>query len=294
MKLAIGTVQFGLPYGISNKEGQTPLKKVKEILKIAQQNKIQLLDTATLYGQSEEILGKSLNKNHSFKIITKTPYFNVPQITKSEINKLITSIGNSFKKLNQNKIYGVLFHNTNDIFSKNGELLLNELIKLKKQNFIEKIGFSIYEPNQIDKLLKNFNFDLIQLPINILDQKLLLNGSLKKLKKSNIEIHARSIFLQGLLLMPLKDVPDYFNPIKPLLSSYHDALKKQNITLLQAALTFVKKIKYIDYILMGINNKKQLLENIKAYNSDLPEIEFRKYNCNNKTMINPIAWKIKK
>ncbi|MCK4650915.1 aldo/keto reductase [Candidatus Babeliales bacterium] len=292
MKLAIGTAQFGLSYGISNKHGQTSLKEIKEILKTTKKYNINLIDTASLYGQSEEILGKCLNKDNSFKIITKTPYFNGPEITSQDIIQLRTTVTTSLKKLNQKSIYGILIHNTDNLFLKNGELLLKELKKLKNESLVKKIGFSIYSPHQIDSLLDSFEFDIIQIPINILDQRLLIDGHLKKLKKSKIEIHARSIFLQGLLLMPLNEIPSFFKPIYNKLKEYHNKIRYNNITPLQAAIGFIKKIKEIDYIIIGINNKQQLTENINAYKEKIKKIDFKKFACFNEQIINPTNWKL--
>ena len=259
MKLGIGTVQFGLTYGIFNQCGQTSLAEVKNILNTAQQYGIKLLDTASLYGNSEEILGRSLTPNYDFKIVTKTPYFNVSKITKRETLQLVSTFKKSLEKLNQNKVYGVLFHNADDVFSANGYLLVNELCRLKSKNLIQKIGFSVYSVRQIDQLLKAFEFDLIQVPINIFDQRLLLSGHLKQLKRSHIEIHARSIFLQGLILMPSVRVPLFSRPIVDLLEKYKKMLNQRGITSIDAALNFVKNVEYIDYILIGVNNEKQHL-----------------------------------
>jgi len=288
MKLAIGTVQFGIPYGISNDSGQTNINEIKKILNICKKTNIQLLDTAPAYGQSEKILGKVLGKEPNFKIITKTPYFNSNKITQKDISKLINSINCSLNNLKKNRLYGVLFHNTDDLFCENGEKLLVELNKLKKQKVIQKIGFSVYTKNQINRILDFFDFDIIQLPINILDQNLLLDGSLEKLKKSKIEIHARSIFLQGLLLMPTKNIPNYF---KPALNMVNKTLNDLNITPLQAALAFVKNIKYIDYMLVGVNNSKQLIENIDAYNKITKNLNFEKFACFDEKITNPTLWK---
>jgi aryl-alcohol dehydrogenase-like predicted oxidoreductase len=294
MKLGLGTVQFGLPYGISNTTGQTSIKEVKKILKIATNYNIKIIDTAAQYGQSEEVLGKSLDKKNNFKIITKISYSNSSAIIKSDINSVNILLNNSLKKLNQKNIYGILIHNTKDIFSKNGDLLFKELINLKKDGFVNKIGFSVYSTEEIDLLLKYFEFDLIQLPINIFDQKLIINGWLKKLKSKNIEIHARSIFLQGLLLMNPKNVNTFFSPIVQKLQAYHYKLKELNISPLQATIHFVKQIKEIDHIIIGINNSKQLLENINAYNNEINKIDYTQFCLFDEKYTNPTKWVLTK
>lgn len=294
MKLGLGTAQFGFNYGISNILGQTDLHEVKNILRVAHANKINLIDTATLYGNSENVIGENLEPNQEFKIVTKTPYFNTREITLSQINQLKTSLNKSLSNLKASSLYGVLFHNANDLFCKNGESLYSELEKFKTQKIITKIGFSVYSQEQIDMLLKHFDFDLIQLPINIFDQKLLINGSLKELKRRNVEIHARSAFLQGLLLMPVENIPAYFQPIRNLLKKFHATIQEQNISPIQATLYFVKNINYIDHIIIGVNNSNQLLENINAYNLKTCNINFEQFVCFDESFTNPSNWKISK
>ena len=151
MKLALGTVQFGLNYGISNKYGQTNIQEIEKIFKTAIENKINLLDTAPLYGQSEEAVGKSLPQKHSFNIVSKTPHFLTQEITNTDIYQLTSSIKNSLKQLKQTSIYGILFHNKNQLLPRNGDLLIAELNKLKKQKIIQKFGFSVTIRNNLIK-----------------------------------------------------------------------------------------------------------------------------------------------
>ncbi len=148
MKLIIGTVLFGLSYGI-NKTTKISFKETTKILNTAQKNNIELLDSAPLYGNSEKIIGKQ--NNSQFKIVTKTPHLNTKEITKKELSILTDTFKNSLKNLNQKNIYGLLIHNTDDLFSKNGYLLLETLQQLKKEKLVEKIGVSVYTPKQIKK-----------------------------------------------------------------------------------------------------------------------------------------------
>lgn len=294
MKIALGTVQFGINYGISNKKGQTQTNEIKKIFKIAHKEKIKIIDTAPCYGDSEIKIGSCIKPNHKFKIITKTPYFQKKIITNKDINLLEQSIYKSLENTKQKKLYGILFHNTNDIFCKNGDFLLKKLQELKKQKIIETIGFSIYTKEQIDKLLQNFDFDLIQIPINILDQKLLHEKYLTKLKNKKIKIHARSIFLQGLLLLNPNKLNPFFGPVKNILLKYHQELNYLKIRPIEAAINFIKKIKEIDHIIIGLNNSKQLIKNINAYNKKLPRIDYSKYICLDEKITNPSKWEIKK
>ena len=273
MKLAIGTVQFGLDYGISNNIGQTIPEEVQKILSLAKQNKIDTLDSASAYGNSEEILGEFAD--NYFKIITKVQ---TPE-----------NFSQSLKKLKWKNIYGLMFHNI-DILIKNKDYW-HVFEKYKKENKVEKIGVSVYSKEEIDFILNNFDIDIIQIPINILDQRLLQNGYLKKLKDKDIEIHARSVFLQGLLLMDLVHINSYFDLIKPLLIDYFSYISQNNVSKTEAALCFVKNIKEIDKIVIGVNNHIQLQENISAYNKSI-ELDFKQFAINDENFINPAKWRI--
>ncbi|MFH1644696.1 MAG: aldo/keto reductase [bacterium] len=290
MKLAIGTVQFGIQYGI-NKNKKTSLTEISKILDTAKRNNINFLDSAPLYGDSEKRIGSKTLLENDFKIVTKTPHFNKTGITEKELNLLETTFKKSLKNLNKKNIYGLLIHNAEDLFSKNGSLLISTLNKFKEKKLIEKIGVSVYTPEQIKKIIENFEIDIIQLPINILDQRLIQNGYLQKLKEKNIEIHARSIFLQGLLIKEPEILPNFFNSIKPLLKKFHQNLNELNISPIEASLNFAKNIKEIDKILIGVNNNKQLLENINAYNKNIKPIYFKQFECTDENIINPTKWK---
>lgn len=292
LKLALGTVQFGLNYGISNKEGKTPFEEVVKIMKYAESVGIEILDTAAAYGESEKVIGEATKNNKKFKIITKIPPFQSDKISDKEVQQLETIIQNSLNKLKRDKVYGIMFHNVNDLFKENGKRLYYKLVELKSMNLVEKIGFSVYDGKEIDRLCELFPFDIIQLPINVLDQRLLKSSHLAKLKEVGVEVYARSIFLQGLLLMDLENVPKYFEPIIPLLREYHEMLHKNDMTLLDGAIDFAKNISEIDYLVVGVNNLEQLIEIKKSFECERKiVIDYTRYACFDTNFIDPRKWK---
>lgn len=291
MRLALGTVQFGKKYGISNKSGQTSRLETKKILRCAKEAKITLLDSATGYGNSEELLGTLLNRDTQFKIVTKTPYLRSDSISNVQIKQIKTAFHHSLQKLQKTKIYALLVHNANNLLVANSDALYNALLELKLQNKVQKIGISVYDSTEIDRVLEKYPFDIVQLPINLLDQRLINSGHLKILKKMNIEVHARSIFLQGLLQMSLDKIPPYFKSIYPLLSQLHTLLRTKNVTITQAAISFVKQINELDYILVGVNTKNQLMDNIKAFRKEVM-IDFSEFAIENKDILNPSKWQV--
>jgi len=293
VKIGLGTVQFGLDYGISNKSGKPSLEAVKKILRFAHQEGINFLDTAFSYGNSEEILGKCFDECSDFEIITKTPKFS-EKISLRDVKNLEVSLFQSLSKLKKTNIYGLLIHDSIDLINENGCLLWNKMCELKSKGLVRKIGVSVYSAKQIDAILENFDIDLIQLPINIFDQRLLKSGHLKKLKVKNIEIHARSVFLQGLLLMDLKEIPSQLQKFGGLIGAYDFYLKNNNLSRLNAALGFILGLKEIDKIILGINSLKELVEIVnitKNFSSKFNEkFNFGEFACFDEKLLNPSVW----
>lgn len=287
-KLGLGTVQWGLGYGVSNKQGMTPPEMVTQILVAAREAGIQVLDTAALYGESERVLGA--NQLDGFRIVTKTPRFGTAHITEANCTQLMQVFSQSLQKLACDKAYGLLCHHAEDLLVPGGGKLWDAMCGLKLAGCVEKIGVSVYDSHQVDRLLKKLRPDLIQLPVNVLDQRLLKDGTLARLHDAGVEIHVRSVFLQGLLLMPLEQVPSYFSPIRNLLESWHAAAKSQGLSLVQAALTFVRDIPYIDTVLVGVED----LEQFHACCNDFAHsstFDASGLACDNPEFLNPALWK---
>ncbi len=186
----------------------------------------------------------------------------------------------------------MLVHNCDHLFLPGGEKLFNAMTELKKRGVVKKIGVSVYNTKQIDCLLDNYSVDLVQLPINIFDQRLIEDGQLTRLKKHGIEIHARSIFLQGLILMPFKDLPSWFEPIRHRLELFHKEAKNRNMSLLQLALGFVQDISEIDKIVVGVNTLEQLHEIVSATLIRVNSTELSNISFNDPTFLNPSNWKV--
>jgi len=290
MKVGLGTVQFGMDYGISNKDGQTSPDECAKILNTAWAHGIQVIDTATLYGSSEEVIGRNLPPSSEFKIVTKTPSIGLDEILLQHLTEVESTFNESLSKLKQTDVYGLLAHNANDLLVRNGQKLFRCMENLKESGRVSKIGVSAYSPQQVDAILDRFPIDLIQVPINILDQRLISGGQLSKLKECGVEVHARSAFLQGLLLMPLSSVSDYFSTISPLIARYHQVIFEAGITPIQAAISFLAQNPYIDVIVCGVNNSKQLVEICEAA-TITTAIDFSQFEVSDESIINPSRWK---
>lgn len=287
MKIALGTVQFGLDYGVSNTKGQPSLEKISDILDKASANGIETLDTAAAYGDSEKILGAiGVGK---FAVVSKIPpsHSNI-QITQSYIRKHLKQ---SLEDLRLDRLYGYLFHRPLELLSEDGEALYKELMDLKCQGLISKIGVSIYGPEDLEQLAPYFDFDLVQAPMNIIDRRMLDSGWLAELSKNDVEIHIRSAFLQGLLLMPTDERPDYFKPWSEIFDNFESWLQENNYSALEATIGFLNGIDEIDKIVVGVDSMTQLSEIISISQSKIYKIP-DSFKCDAINLINPALWEI--
>tara|TARA_B100000767_G_scaffold67777_1_gene64272 strand:+ start:16879 stop:17745 length:867 start_codon:yes stop_codon:yes gene_type:complete len=285
LNLAIGTAQFGLDYGISNFSGKVNLDEVREIIGFAQKSGINTIDTARDYGDSEESIGKC--DVSSFKVVTKIGTILGHEDNISDWVEL--EIKSSIKKLRLQKIYGILLHRPQELLLKNGDELYKSILKLKRNRLVEKIGVSVYSINDLKNIVDRFNIDIIQLPINIINQEILHSGFLQELKSKNIEIHARSCFLQGLLLMDYNDIPLKFKKWSNIFLDWRHWLDENNINAVQGCLSFINSIDGIDKVVVGIENVNQLKELVN-YSNTKGIKGFPNLSSNDVNLIDPSNW----
>ncbi|MDH3892465.1 MAG: aldo/keto reductase [candidate division Zixibacteria bacterium] len=291
--LGLGTVQFGCDYGITNPSGQVSFQEVERILGRAATLGIKVLDTAALYGLSEETLGSILGPEHPFRIVTKTSKVASDIVSDSDAAELARTFDRSLTRLNQASIYGLLLHDANDLLKPGGARLLDALHGLKRDGRVTKIGVSVYTPKQIDNVLALFTPDLIQLPLNVLDQRLISGGHLKRLRRGGVEIHARSVFLQGLLLMKPQAVDSYFEPMRIRLESFHNDMTAMDTTPLQGALQFALSRVEVDTVLVGVCSRSELEEIRTAeIHPASADIDFSRWAFNDPRFIDPSKWRL--
>ena len=286
MRLALGTAQFGLDYGITNNSGQTPEEEVAKIINRSSILGIDTLDTAPVYGDSELILGK-IGLDH-WNIITKLPKYQkrAPSIKfwiKNHINDSLTKLG-------INQLDAVLLHDASDLLKDEGLEIAETLQEIRNEGLVNKVGFSIYSPDSLNELFKVMTPDIVQVPINVLDQRLITSHWLHKLNNMNIEIHGRSIFLQGLLLMDKNKRPKYFDQWKEVFMIWENFLRKHNISPLEACLYFVRQIKSLSKVIVGVNDLRQLEEVISIWKHSR-DIDFQDLLYNDPKLIDPRNWK---
>ena len=284
-RLALGTVQFGLPYGIANQEGQVSREAAKAMLQLAAANGIDTLDTAIGYGESEACLGEV--GTQGFKLVTKLPA--VPNGCADVTEWVKKEVSASLARLSVSTIYGLLLHRSEQLLGKDGKVLYQALQDLKESGQVQKVGVSIYAPSELEALTTKYRLDLVQAPFNLVDRRLHTSGWLQRLKQEGTEIHTRSVFLQGLLLMPRSSIPVKFAPWTVLWDKLHDWLETNSVDAVQACLAYPLSFPDIDRVVVGADSVIQLAQIISASVNvapvDLPEL-----NCTDESLINPARW----
>lgn len=287
-KLTLGTAQFGLNYGVANKIGKIKYSEAKEIINYAEKNNIKTIDTASAYGESEKLLGQI--GISGFDVVTKLPKIVNP--IKNFENWFKDSLNLSLQRLKINKLSTIMIHNSDDLFGENGKSLIKFLYQAKENSIVDNIGISIYSPNEINKILNVFNFDVIQAPLNPFDNRIVTSGWMDELYKRDIKVHIRSIFLQGLLLMPYEKIPKYFYKFKSNLKQWHDWNINNNFTSIETCIGFINSFERIDKIIVGIDNLNQLQEIIKLINIRDNKFKNMDLVSNDINLIDPSRWSL--
>lgn len=264
----MGTVQFGLEYGVANKTGRVQFEEAKSILQQAAAEGIDTLDTAIAYGDSESTLGQVGVRG--WKVITKLPA--LPGGCADVAGWVETQIEGSLNRLGISQMHGVLLHCPGQLLGENGQPLVEALQRIKVQGFTRKIGVSIYEPEELDRLIGEMQFDLVQAPLNILDRRLVESGWVRRLKERGVEVHVRSAFLQGLLLMAADQQPEKFARWHNIWSEWRRWLGETGLTPLQACLGYAMGVEEVDKVVVGVDSVKQLKEILAATHSSLPSL----------------------
>lgn len=259
-RLSLGGAQFGMPYGISNNNGKILENELQKIFGLAKKNSVNKIDTAINYGDSESAIGYFADD--SFKITTKvTSLTNIKNDIKSF---LIEEVTQSLSRLKKKCIHALLLHDSLDILGAKSDEVYRALLSLKELGLINKIGISIYSPDFLPRIFTKYNFDVVQAPVNLFDRRLEKSGWLKKLKDMNIEIQARSVFMQGLLLMSRKDLPSYFSKWTEHFNMWFSLNKKDPSLALKACLSYPLSLKELDHIVIGVASYDNLFEIFQA------------------------------
>lgn len=287
-KLVLGTVQLGLNYGINNHSGKPSLKKAFEILDTAYIKGITILDTAEAYGDSQEVIGKFLKENpdKSFQIISK-----LAANSDVQPEEFINHIERNCAILHVDELYGYMFHNYQSFKKK--LYLYDKLLLAKEKKLIKKTGISLYTNDEIEDVLNNYKqFDFIQIPFNLFDNASKRKSLLEKAKAQNIEVHTRSVFLQGLFFKKIKALPEKLKALAPYLEQLNAIKQKHNLNTTSLALQYVLQKEYIDHVLIGVETSEQLINNIDISLKKVfvPHEEIDTIDIIENHLLNPSNW----
>jgi aryl-alcohol dehydrogenase-like predicted oxidoreductase len=290
-RFALGTVQFGQAYGISNTKGQPKENDVRDILDLAASSGIRTLDTAPAYGNSERVLGRLLTSSDPFNIVTKTPALREIDTSLKPADIIVKTFENSLRQMNRDQLYGLIVHLAEDLLGPSGDNIWNALESLKSAGSVRSIGVSCYNVSQIKTLTARYPINLIQTPFNVFDQALIQNGLINDLKKSRIEVHIRSALLQGLVVMDPNNLPDGFTRARPHIQALHDKASSENLTPLELALGFVRSVEQIDQMVIGVTDKQELQGIIDALAHPLSRtIGLESLAVDDEAVITPSQW----
>jgi aryl-alcohol dehydrogenase-like predicted oxidoreductase len=264
-KLGLGTVQFGMPYGLAQPQHVVAHDEIAGVLTRAWQAGVDLIDTAAAYGDSESAIGELRQATAMFTIVTKTLPVRADRIAASDIEHVVSGVRASAARLRVSTLDALLVHESKDLLAEGGEALFSALQSLKRDGLVKRLGVSVYEPSLLDELLTRFPIELVQLPLNVFDQRFARNGQLVRWAARGIEIHARSVFLQGLLLRDPGNTPPHLARAAAPLTRFRQRAREAGLDPLAASLAFVVQQAGVSRAVIGVDGLAELEANLAAY-----------------------------
>ena len=286
-KIALGTANFGTNYGISNREGKVSSAVVAEIMKFAFKSGIRTLDTASAYGDCHEKLGRI--GTSGWEIVSKVPV--IPTDCKDVVGFVTEKFEKTLENLRVERIEGLLLHNSGDLLGRYGDEIFSCMKRLHSQQLVSKVGISIYDPTCLKNIIERYEIDLVQGPLNVFDNQIDESGWLDRLAKLGIEFHARSIFLQGLLLSPEIRAKQFFSQWHDVFADFDNWVKQSKESALEKCLSHVRSFQKASCILIGVDSVEQISDAMAAM-SQKPERAPVFTSLDFETLINPSRWAI--
>lgn len=287
-KIILGAAQLGLNYGINNKTGKPNEVEAFKILNLAYQNGIKYIDTAEAYGNSQKIIGQFLKKhsNKTFKVITKLA---ADSSVKPE--KFLAHLEKNCLELNVESLHGYMFHNYQSFKRR---IDLTEMFLLaKEKGLIQEMGISLYTNAEVEEIIANqSHFDFIQIPFNLFDNSSKRREVIEKAKSCNINVHTRSVFLQGLFFKNYGELPEKLQQLVPYLEKLSKTREKHHLTVLNLSLQYALQKGFIDHVLVGVETPRQLMTNIRACKKEtiIPHDEIDALAIEEVELLNPSNW----
>lgn len=295
-ELCLGTVQFGMDYGINNTMGKPPKEEVFKILDLAVGQGIKVFDTAAAYGNSEELLGEYvISRNvaaEKFQVVSKLSAGSI-EGTEDISSKIYQEVCSSLERLHAQELYGYLLHKAECIYDQN---IVAALQKVKQEGLVKNVGISIYQISEGEAAVNSGMIDFIQMPYNVFDQRGDITGFLERAKSRGVTIFTRSAFLQGLFLMPQESIPESLQQAKKYLFEFEGLLDEFKLDKVSTLLNYPVNNPYIDYVVIGVDNAMQLREHIGRFGEQLPKGFLQKarqmFGNVEEEIILPNLWKV--
>lgn len=283
-KLGLGTVQFGQAYGISNRTGQVVKEEVQQILERAAAGGIKTLDTAAGYGDAERVLGEMADLTEPFRIVTKTIAL------KNGLESVISRARQSLEMLGRTHVDLLLVHAAADLMGEGGAALWQRLLALRDEGLFGGVGISAYVADDPLKLAREFRPDAMQLPLSLLDQRLIQSGALAAIKALGVEVHTRSLFLQGLLFLHADKLPPKLASAAVHLKMLRTKFADAGTTPLAAALAFALGRSEIDVAVVGVTTLGEFEEILGAAALQPPQLDWASFALNDELVLTPSRW----
>lgn len=285
MRLALGTVQFGADYGAFNPTGRPGEEAVAECLDRAEAAGIDTLDTARAYGESEEVLGR-LGAARRFRIVTK-----VASLGGAGADGVARSLEASLAALRADRVQALMLHDAADLAGPDGDRIWRALDGLRAEGLIGKAGVSIYAPEEATALAARYPIDIVQAPYSVFDQRMRISGAFAELARRQVEIHVRSIFLQGFALADPASLPSGLASHRGLLERFRAGAAEAGVTPLRLALAAALGEPAVDRAVIGVDGPAQLDEIVAAARGDAPDVDLSGCASADLALINPANWR---
>lgn len=282
-KIILGTVQLGIPYGINNSLGKPSEEDAFQILDYAFNKDIRTLDSADGYGDALSVIGHYRTRSdRSFNIINKF---------KVDSSVIFEKLQKTLMILTEKSLYCYMYHHYPDYVSGKVRKELNELRRI---GVIQKIGVSLYEVDQLARVIDDSDISIIQLPVNLLDLNRDKIALLQKAKLRGKEVHARSVYLQGLFFKDPETLTGNLIPMRPYLDKIRMMSKNHSIDIKKAAINHILQKDFIDYVVLGIDHVSQLVENLTLIDSNLDTSMFEGLEVSSADayLLNPANWRL--
>jgi aryl-alcohol dehydrogenase-like predicted oxidoreductase len=277
--LLLGTAQWGMSYGVTNAAGRIPDLELAQVANLALSLGVNHLDTAPAYGDSETRIG---NLDEHFRVQTKV---SAASLRSSEVIEFVES---SIRDLRQDSLWSVLVHDWGLLKLSEREMALEALGEMRSAGTVERIGVSAYDESDLDDVMTSrVRIDVVQMPVNAIDQRLKDSTSIKSLRTQGVKVQARSIFLQGVLLDTSRSTASSEHPDLLRLWNF---LETQRFGPIEGCVGFIKSLAWVDEVVVGFATANQLNEFAKAWAAEIPDFDWSSVASTDLDLLDPRRW----